>query len=169
VEDWGTQYVDAYERDSFHINQAVEQYLPGKTKLVFLDACRDNPLMASGARGVTKGLAPINVSEGTLISYATKDGQTADDGAGQTNSPFTAALLEHLSDPEDIAVVLRNEFAGGIALGALERGRKRLGGVDERCQRHFLLREYGIAVEINNPIRFYRLVVVVATHQYFPR
>jgi uncharacterized caspase-like protein len=89
------------------INQAVEQYLPGKTKLVFLDACRDNPLMASGARGVTKGLAPINVSEGTLISYATKDGQTADDGAGQTNSPFTAALLEHLSDPEDIAVVLR--------------------------------------------------------------
>lgn len=89
------------------INQAVEQYLPGKTKLVFLDACRDNPLMASGARGVTKGLAPINVSEGTLISYATKDGQTADDGAGQSNSPFTAALLEHLSDPEDIAVVLR--------------------------------------------------------------
>ena len=63
--------------------------------------------MASGARGVTKGLAPINVSEGTLISYATKDGQTADDGTGRTNSPFTAALLEHLSDPKDIAVILR--------------------------------------------------------------
>ncbi len=89
------------------LNQVVEQYLPGKTKLVFLDACRDNPLMASGARGVTKGLAPINVSEGTLIAYATKDGQTAEDGAGQTNSPFTTALLEHLADPEDIAVVLR--------------------------------------------------------------
>jgi uncharacterized caspase-like protein len=85
----------------------VEQYLPGKTKLVFLDACRDNPLMASGVRGVTKGLAPISVSEGTLISYATKDGQTAEDGIGHKNSPFTAALLEHLGDPEDIAVVLR--------------------------------------------------------------
>jgi hypothetical protein len=89
------------------LNQAVEQYLPGKTKLVFLDACRDNPLMASSGRGISKGLAPINVSEGTLISYATKDGQTADDGQGQVNSPYTAALLEHLSDPDDIAVVLR--------------------------------------------------------------
>jgi len=89
------------------LNQAVEQYLPGKTKLVFLDACRDNPLMAASGRGISKGLAPINVSEGTLISYATKDGQTADDGQGQVNSPYTAALLEHLSDPDDIAVVLR--------------------------------------------------------------
>lgn len=84
-----------------------EQYLPGKTKLVFLDACRDNPLMASGSRGIAKGLAPISVSEGTLIAYATKDGQTAEDGTGQANSPFTAALLEHLADPDDIAVVLR--------------------------------------------------------------
>jgi hypothetical protein len=89
------------------LSDVVEQYLPGKTKLVFLDACRDNPLMASGARGITKGLAPINVSEGTLIAYATKDGQVAEDGAGQKNSPFTSALLEHLSDIEDIVVVVR--------------------------------------------------------------
>ena len=89
------------------LNQAVEQYLPGKTKLVFLDACRDNPLMVTSGRGINQGLAPINVSEGTLISYATKDGQTADDGVGQVNSPYTAALLEHLGDPDDIAVVLR--------------------------------------------------------------
>ena len=48
----------------------------------------------------------ISVSEGTLISYATKDGQTAADGKGK-NSPFTQALLEHINDPQDIAVVLR--------------------------------------------------------------
>jgi len=89
------------------LNSVVEQYLPGKTKLVFLDACRDNPLMASVGRGITKGLAPINVSQGTLIAYATKDGQTADDGVGSKNSPFTSALLDHLGDPDDIAVVLR--------------------------------------------------------------
>jgi uncharacterized caspase-like protein len=47
------------------------------------------------------------VSEGTLIAYATKDGQTAEDGVGQPNSPFTAALLEHLADPEDIGIILR--------------------------------------------------------------
>ena len=89
------------------LTQVVEQYLPGKTKLVFLDACRDNPLMNSGLRGVARGLAPISVSEGTLISYATKDGQTAEDGVGSRTSPFTTALLEHLGDPNDIAVVLR--------------------------------------------------------------
>lgn len=89
------------------LTQVVEQYLPGKAKLVFLDACRDNPIVTAGVRGASKGLAPINVSEGTLISYATKDGQTAEDGVGSKNSPFTQALLAHLADPFDIGVVLR--------------------------------------------------------------
>ena len=88
------------------LNSVVEQYLPGKTKLVFLDACRDNPLMQVASRSVSRGLAPINVSEGTLIAYSTKDGATAQDGTGK-NSPFTSALLDHLNDPDDIAVVLR--------------------------------------------------------------
>ena len=88
------------------LNDVVDKYLPGKTKLVFLDACRDNPLMQVASRGVSRGLAPINVSEGTLISYATKDGSVAQDGEGK-NSPFTSALLEHIGDPDDIAVVLR--------------------------------------------------------------
>ena len=89
------------------INTVLERYMPGKAKLVFLDACRTNPMMASATKGFSKGLAPINVSEGTLISYAAKDGQTAADGVAGGYSPFTAALLEHLADPEDIAVVLR--------------------------------------------------------------
>ncbi len=89
------------------LNEVVENFLPGKTKLVSLDACRDNPLQRTGDRSVSRGLAPISVAEGTLIAYATKDGQVASDGTGQRNSPFTQALLEHLSDPSDIAVVLR--------------------------------------------------------------
>jgi uncharacterized caspase-like protein len=89
------------------LNSVVENFLPGKTKLVFLDACRDNPLQRTSDRSVAKGLAPISAAEGTLISYATKDGLTAADGAGAKNSPFTQALLEHLNDPQDIAVVLR--------------------------------------------------------------
>jgi hypothetical protein len=89
------------------LNSVVENFLPGKTKLVFLDACRDNPLQRTNDRSVSKGLAPISAAEGTLISYATKDGQTAADGAGSKNSPFTQALLDHISDPQDIAVVLR--------------------------------------------------------------
>ena len=88
------------------LNSVVEQFLPGKTKLVFLDACRDNPLLQVASRSVSRGLAPISVSQGTLISYATKDGSVAADGDGK-NSPFTKALLQHIDTPEDIAVVLR--------------------------------------------------------------
>jgi uncharacterized caspase-like protein len=62
--------------------------------------------MQTASRSVSRGLAPINASEGTLFAFATKDGQIAQDGSGK-NSPFTTALLSHLGDPDDIAVVLR--------------------------------------------------------------
>ena len=117
VQIFGTNYILPIDVDQSDVAQAtiqgvslnsvVENFLPGKTKIVFLDACRDNPLQRSSDRSVSKGLAPISVAQGTLIAYATKDGQTASDGVGQKNSPFTKALLEHLSDPQDIAVILR--------------------------------------------------------------
>ena len=117
VQIFGTNYIlptDVDQNDpaqatiqGVSLNSVVENFLPGKTKLVFLDACRDNALQRTNDRSVSKGLAPISAAEGTLISYATKDGQTAADGVGSKNSPFTQALLEHLNDPQDIAVVLR--------------------------------------------------------------
>ena len=48
----------------------------------------------------------MNTASGTLLSYATRDGSTAEDGTGQ-NSPYTTALLQHLGAEEDIALVLR--------------------------------------------------------------
>lgn len=33
--------------DAISTNQIVDKYMRGKTKLVFLDACRDNPLARS--------------------------------------------------------------------------------------------------------------------------
>jgi hypothetical protein len=117
VQIFGTNYIlpiDVDQNDvaqatiqGVSLNSVVENFLPGKTKLVFLDACRDNPLQRTGDRSVSKGLAPISAAQGTLISYATKDGQTASDGVGAKNSPFTLALLQHIGDPADIAVVLR--------------------------------------------------------------
>lgn len=97
--------------DAISTNQIVDKYMRGRTKLVFLDACRDNPLsrsfMASrGVGTVSKGLAPMDVASGTLISYATKDGNVALDGDGK-NSPYTEALLKHLDSREDISLILR--------------------------------------------------------------
>ena len=92
--------------EAIPISSAIEQ-VPGKTKLVFLDACRDNPFfVASRSRSLSRGLASMEVATGTLIAYATKDGKVALDGEGR-HSPFTQALLEHIGNPEDIAVVLR--------------------------------------------------------------
>ena len=78
-------------------------------KLVFLDACRDNPLQGarSLAGGGKRGLAPMKRApnsggpeegSGTLIMYATALDDTAADGEGR-NSPFTEALLEHVATP----------------------------------------------------------------------
>ncbi len=104
--DTNLNQIGGVELHGISLNSVVDGFLPGKTKLVFLDACRDNPLLQVASRSVSRGLAPISVSQGTLISYATKDGSVAADGDGK-NSPFTKALLQHIDSPEDIAVVLR--------------------------------------------------------------
>ncbi len=72
-------------------------------RIVLLDACRNNPFAArmkltSSSRSVSRGFSRVEPSRGTLISFAAKDGTTADDGSGR-NSPYTAALLKHLDQP----------------------------------------------------------------------
>jgi hypothetical protein len=77
-----------------------------KVKLVFLDACRDNPFAAkirsakaTRSVSVQSGLAEMKSGEGTLIAFATGPGQTALDGEAGTNSPFTRALVANIAAP----------------------------------------------------------------------
>lgn len=77
----------------------------GKTSIVLLDACRDNPLARNLARSmgtrstaVGRGLATAPAGLGTFIAYATQPGNVALDGQGR-NSPFTAAFLRHMHMP----------------------------------------------------------------------
>ncbi|MBP0464869.1 caspase family protein [Roseomonas sp. PWR1] len=86
------------------------------TNLIFLDACRDNPLARSLARSmgtrssaVGPGLAQVTLSGvGTLVAFATQPGNVALDGEQGNNSPFTAALAEHIATPGlDIGVAMR--------------------------------------------------------------
>ena len=93
-----------------------------RVNLVFLDACRDNPLSRSLARSlgtrstsVGAGLAPIQSSIGTMITYATQPDNVALDGDGR-NSPFTTALLKHIATPGvDIGAIMRRVRADVIA------------------------------------------------------
>ncbi|MGJ4881323.1 MULTISPECIES: caspase family protein [unclassified Bradyrhizobium] len=92
---------------AINIDVTLDQTMgDAKVKLVFLDACRDNPFAAkiksnSPTRSVSvqTGLAEMKSGEGTLIAFATGPGQTALDGEAGANSPFTRALISHIAQP----------------------------------------------------------------------
>jgi outer membrane protein assembly factor BamD (BamD/ComL family) len=76
-----------------------------RLRLVILDACRDNPFLATmkrqrqALRQVASGLGPVgDVGSETLVAYAAKQGLTAEDGKGD-HSPFTTAILHSLPEP----------------------------------------------------------------------
>jgi hypothetical protein len=92
---------------AINIDVTLDQTMSdAKVKLVFLDACRDNPFAkkirasaTSRSVNVQTGLAEMKSGEGTLIAFATGPGQTALDGQEGTNSPFTRALMANITKP----------------------------------------------------------------------
>jgi uncharacterized caspase-like protein len=88
---------------AFSVDTTMEETLSGaKVKLVFLDACRDNPFAEKATRGLSGvgGLAKIeNTATGTLIAFATSPDKPALDGDKGNNSPFTRALVDNITQP----------------------------------------------------------------------
>jgi hypothetical protein len=102
------------EDEALSLDRLLRALEPVKRlRLVILDACRDNPFVRTMQRGVatraapTTGLAKVEpVQSDTLVAFAAKANSTADDGTG-ANSPFTAALLNHLAVPgRDVRIAL---------------------------------------------------------------
>jgi uncharacterized caspase-like protein len=94
---------DVYD-EAFSLDRMLLAIEPAKQlRLVILDACRDNPFAKSmkrttASRAVAQGLAKVEpTSPNTLIAYSAKAGSTALDG--DKNSPFTAALVKHITTP----------------------------------------------------------------------
>lgn len=103
---------DAALRSAFDVQSEalpldrIVQMLEEKARaaLVFVDACRDNPLATqfysqnfSPTRALaTRGLAPMSERfQGSMLMFAASPGQVAYDG-DLGNSPFTQALAKHL-------------------------------------------------------------------------
>jgi hypothetical protein len=99
---------------SLALRQILDVLDAAKTRLnlVFLDACRDNPL-ARTLRSGASGLAKVEAPSGTLISYATRPGSVARDGTGR-NGLFTSQLLRQMTDATDAPIeqVLKRVLAG---------------------------------------------------------
>jgi uncharacterized caspase-like protein len=81
--------------------------------LIFLDACRTNPLPDAPQDA---GLAQYDAGTGSFVAFATAPGQVAwDKGADGANSPFTGALLRHIAEPgqslSDLMILVRNDVS----------------------------------------------------------
>jgi uncharacterized caspase-like protein len=99
------------------IQRAMESH--ARTNILFLDACRDNPLARNLARSmgtrstsIGKGLASVEAGVGTLISFSTQPGNVALDGGGR-NSPFAGALVRNMRASRDdlgsLLIAVRND------------------------------------------------------------
>ena len=85
-----------------------------ETNILFVDACRDNPLSRNLARAmgtrstaIGHGLTAQEAGAGTLISFSTQPGNVALDGTGTRNSPYAGALAKHIATQgKDLPAVL---------------------------------------------------------------
>lgn len=73
------------------------QFAGNAVNLVFLDACRNNPLTRNFRSGA-RGLARVDAPRGSFVGYSTAPGDVSVDGDNE-NSPYTLALVEALRTP----------------------------------------------------------------------
>ncbi len=85
---------------------------PDRPTLIFMDACRENPLPPSIDVDTIDGLAQIEAGTNTFIAFSTELGKVSYGGNGN-NSPFALAMATHLETPgqsvSDLMIAVRNE------------------------------------------------------------
>lgn len=100
--------------ETLALNQIAAAIRPKDGQLlIFLDACRTNPLPDASQDA---GLAQYDAGTGSFVAFATAPGQVAwDKGADGENSPFTGALLRHIAEPgqslSDLMILVRNDVS----------------------------------------------------------
>lgn len=78
--------------------------------LIFLDACRNNPLPPSQRKN--DGLSQLVAENNVFVAFATQPGNISYDGHSKL-SPFTKAVVDHISVPgksiSDVMISVRND------------------------------------------------------------
>ncbi|MBC8130721.1 MAG: caspase family protein [Rhizobiaceae bacterium] len=101
------------EEETVRLDEVAARAQSGdRQTLIFLDACRNNPLPQAVRDTIAgEGLAQLETGSGTFIAFATQPGNISRDGQGN-HSPFTSALLEHIPTPgisiSDMMIRVRN-------------------------------------------------------------
>ncbi|MGL6211239.1 MAG: caspase family protein [Paracoccaceae bacterium] len=103
----------AIRDETWTLDAIAEQLRGGAGQvLIFLDACRTNPLPA--VLRADQGLAQFDGGTGTFVAFATRPGAVAYDRVTDArNSPFTAALLKRIGvagqSISDLMIGVRND------------------------------------------------------------
>ena len=95
--------------EAFNVNFINRAFQENQNKLnvMILDACRNNPFR-SWMRGGSRGFKVVsNQAAGTLIAFATREGETASDGTGN-NGLFTEKLVKQMNKAQNITEVFQN-------------------------------------------------------------
>jgi hypothetical protein len=91
--------IEDIEKRTIHFDDVLDAQAKGNgVHLVFLDACRNDPIKNSSVLLKSAGLARVGNAAGFLIAFATQPDNVAFDGAGR-NSPFAQSLLGHVATP----------------------------------------------------------------------
>lgn len=89
---------ECMKADRFLSNLAA---LDVPTKIMLLDACRNNPFKGFVKSGNDGGLGQMSTPSGTFLGFAASPGATALDGRvlGMKLSPYTQAIIENINQP----------------------------------------------------------------------
>lgn len=124
----GENYLPAVDADiegeedapnqSIAVRQVMDIMEDAKTRmnLAFLDACRNNPYARSFRSGAD-GLARVSAPSGTLISFATRPGSVAADGAGR-NGLYTTHLLKAIETPNQPVELMLKQVTSGVKVAS---------------------------------------------------
>jgi formylglycine-generating enzyme required for sulfatase activity len=100
------------------------------TKLLFLDACRNNPFRGWG-RSDQKGLGSVSPPEGMVAFFAASPGQEASENPGKRNGLFTQELLQQLRQPNlELTELIRNT-RNQVKLVATDQSPYRVGDLSD--------------------------------------
>jgi len=95
--------------EAFDINDINYAFARNSSNMniMILDACRDNPFR-SWMRGGKRGFTVVrNQASGTIIAFATREGETASDGKGN-NGLYTEKLVAQMKLSQNIIEVFQN-------------------------------------------------------------
>jgi uncharacterized caspase-like protein len=103
---------EAIQNQTWRLDEIVKKLEDrNRQTLIFLDACRNNPLPETQRGSTGEGLAKLQTGSGTFVAFATQPNNVTADGAGD-NSPFTDALLEAMESKgisiSDMMIRVRN-------------------------------------------------------------